>query len=273
MMIHSWWNRLLKLLTIAPQPSNFTGLPQDEAFERDNEAKTLIGVKHAILYALVFNPVWVALDYSEVSDDLIALFIRTRLYLEVVLVGMFFLTVRKNAEKHTVALGLGTIYSAGIAMTRLAWHHEPYYAGINLVIIGAVLIPWAARTTFMAGGGLYVIYVSSLLLNITNKPEMASMFWNNSFFMVGSGLVATGVTWYAHNLRKEAFYGRYQQARAIVEQQLINAELNNQYNVIKVRTQELAEVNEKLAEQSTKLEEANTKLADQYRSRVNSWTI
>lgn len=264
-MMSSWWNRLLKLLTIEPQPSNFTGLPQDEAFERDNEAKTLIGVKHAILYALVFNPAWIALDFSEVSEDLIPLFIRTRIYLEVVLVGIFALTVRKNAEKNTIALGLATIYSAGIAMARLALHHDPYYAGINLVIIGAVLIPWSARPTFMAGGGLYVIYVACLLLNITGKPELANMFWNNSFFMLGSAFVATGVTWYAHNLRREAFYGRYQQARAIDEQQLINAELNRQYSIIQAHTQELAEVNEKLAEQSTKLEEANTKLADQYK--------
>jgi response regulator RpfG family c-di-GMP phosphodiesterase/signal transduction histidine kinase len=259
-MMASWWNRIQRWLTIDEGPSDFSGPSVELAFQQDNEAKTLRGVKLAILYALVFNPIFLMLDLAHGAT-----FAGARLLLELALSLVFVCTVQAWAKGRAVLLGLLTLYIAGIPMAWMAQRLDAYYAGISLVIVGSVLIPWSVFPAFLGGAGLCLIYVVTLWAGgKIGEPNLVNVL-NNSFFMWGAALIATGVTWYAHNLRKEAFFSRFQQARAIREQHLINAQLSRQHIELQARTEQLAEANAKLAEKSVELGDANEKLADQYR--------
>ena len=259
-MIALWWSRIQRWLTIDEGPSDFSGPSVDLAFQQDNEAKTLRGVKLAILYALVFNPIFLVLDLAHGAT-----FAAARLLLELALSLVFVCTVQSWAKGRAVLLGLLTLYIAGIPMAWMAQRLDAYYAGISLVIVGSVLIPWSAFPAFLGGAGLCLIYAVSLWMGGQFADPTVVNVLNNSFFMWGAALIATGVTWYAHNLRKEAFFSRFQQARAIREQHLINSQLSRQHFDLQASTEQLAVANAKLAEKSVELEHANEKLADQYR--------
>ncbi|HNC96706.1 MAG TPA: ATP-binding protein, partial [Myxococcota bacterium] len=259
-MIATWWSRVQRWLTIDEGPSDFSGPSVELAFQQDNEAKTLRGVKLAILYALVFNPIFLMLDLAHGAN-----FATARMLLELALSLVFVCTVQPWAKGRAVFLGLLTLYVAGIPMAWMAQRLDAYYAGISLVIVGSVLIPWSVFPAFLGGAGLCLIYALSLLASGELGDPTVVNGLNNSFFMWGAALIATGVTWYAHNLRKEAFFSRFQQARAIREQHLINSQLSRQHIDLQARTEQLAVANAKLAEKSAELGQANEKLADQYR--------
>ncbi|HND34582.1 MAG TPA: hypothetical protein PLA94_31480, partial [Myxococcota bacterium] len=212
-MIATWWSRVQRWLTIDEGPSDFSGPSVELAFQQDNEAKTLRGVKLAILYALVFNPIFLMLDLAHGAN-----FATARMLLELALSLVFVCTVQPWAKGRAVFLGLLTLYVAGIPMAWMAQRLDAYYAGISLVIVGSVLIPWSVFPAFLGGAGLCLIYALSLLASGELGDPTVVNGLNNSFFMWGAALIATGVTWYAHNLRKEAFFSRFQQARAIREQ-------------------------------------------------------
>ncbi|MFH0975971.1 MAG: ATP-binding protein [Spirochaetota bacterium] len=79
-----------------------------------------------------------------------------------------------------------------------------YYAGLNLVIIGAnLLMPWKARHTFFNSSIIILMYVA-VNLAYNNAIEISSLL-NNLFFLSGTTVLSIGINFVRFRLMKNEF--------------------------------------------------------------------
>ncbi len=86
-------------------------------------------------------------------------------------------------------------------------HQSPYYAGLNLVIIGySLLTPWSFRDTTLAIGIVYVSYLVSIFA--FDKVNNIAIFVNNNFFITCTSLIMIVASYVWQLFREEQFIDR-----------------------------------------------------------------
>jgi signal transduction histidine kinase len=87
--------------------------------------------------------------------------------------------------------------------------NSPYYAGLNLVMLGAaILLRWTFMDSVLVYAASLASYMAaSLLSGQTSKP---GIFFNNIYFLVVTGFFITTSSWFYNRLRFSEFALRYE---------------------------------------------------------------
>src|SRR5262245_60561494 len=148
--------------------------------------KGLCSERVVVLYYLgiVLLPVFGILDYFIAPTPLLHSFLILRLIAAVILLAILLIaypTIGKQRPELLVVLGPPIVGGSISLMTIPTGGYEsPYYAGLNLVILGVTLVmPFSLRESALTCCLVYATYfVPNLLVSTINRPEL---FLNNNF--------------------------------------------------------------------------------------------
>jgi GAF domain-containing protein/CheY-like chemotaxis protein len=177
--------------------------------------KNLCFERVKVLYHLgiVLVPLFGFLDYFVAPPDLFYSFLVLRLAAAVLLLGILFVVYPTVGEQHPSVLGvLGPPIVGGSISLMIYYtggYQSPYYAGLNLVILGVTLVmPFSVLESAITCGLVYLSYLFPILLydEITN-PDV---FINNNFFILGTITIALTSSYYSQRMRFREFRSRHQ---------------------------------------------------------------
>jgi signal transduction histidine kinase len=193
----------------------------------------------AVLLALILFPAFSILDWFTHRDDFLALstirFSTTFIYL------FLFLTEKKGfLPGGPFSASLVVLLLASLSITSLCLildgYKSPYYAGINLVVLAAVLLfPWGARKMSVTVGAILIIYFAGVLARAGFVIDRPDLLVNNMGFLLATGIIGVTSAWLSDRLRRESF-GRLRE----------NDELENKQVELKELSSELALRNRQL---------------------------
>jgi signal transduction histidine kinase len=129
--------------------------------------------------------------YPEKLKELFLIRVAAALFLCVLLVSVS----RNQRRTHIIALGIATAFADNIAFCSMVFFLEgatsPYYAGINLVLLGmSVLLPWTLSETFWVCLGSIVLYaVACLIEGSLFEPGAFAIFFNNTYFLAITSVI------------------------------------------------------------------------------------
>jgi signal transduction histidine kinase len=101
-----------------------------------------------------------------------------------------------------------TIVGFGIAlMVRWLGHASPYYAGLNLVYLAAMVVPWGAARTALICGVVYSFYILPVLFFDIQELDM-QMFVSNSQFQLFTIILSIIFSRYQEGNRRREILSR-----------------------------------------------------------------
>ena len=95
---------------------------------------------------------------------------------------------------------------------------SPYYAGLNLIMLGsAILLRWSVFDSVLIFGLTLLAYLAASLLHglvenaggFFSTPESGGIFFNNLYFLLVTGVFIVAGSWYYNSLRRSEFLLRY----------------------------------------------------------------
>ncbi|MBN1837236.1 MAG: response regulator [Spirochaetales bacterium] len=185
-------------------------------FERECVERGGVDLRNTALVVLVFYSLFALLDYV-LYPDLFRQFLYLRLAVAAISVCLFFACRIPFVQRHHRGFAMFMYFATGlpiIAMVHLGGGYaSPYYAGINLVLLGLLfLLPMDPVRTAITGFVLYACYLLPILLlqDIENLP----IFVNNNFFLLSFILVTILSSHLATRMRFKEFSGRFKLAAA-----------------------------------------------------------
>ncbi len=191
-------------------------MERERAFQEETREKSVAETRRAALVAAALYPFFLILDYT-IYPELTTPFLCIRSAVVVLSLAVFFLLKLTFFQEHVQTMGMLVYVLAATPialMTHLAGGYEsPYYAGINLVLIGFIFImPLNVHRTAIVCVLVYLSYISPILLRqeIDNFP----LFLNNNFFLVATMVLVTLSSYFAERMRRKEFDSRYQLAHA-----------------------------------------------------------
>jgi signal transduction histidine kinase len=113
-------------------------------------------------------------------------------------------------EKHVSYLSMFSfvIVGFGIAlMVRRLGYESPYYAGLNLVYLATVIIPWGAKKTLFTCGIIYSFYLIPILL-FDYKNINLNLFVNNNQFQIFTIIISTTISFFSTRTRQTEILNR-----------------------------------------------------------------
>jgi signal transduction histidine kinase len=218
----------------------------------------------AALLGVVFMPGGAALDYYVYEKHLGAFF-GLRVLASGLLLFLWWLFTTAWGRKHYKALGM---LEVSIPLFFISWMiaategaSSPYYAGLNLVLMGAgIVLRWTLIESVWLLGIALTMYLAACLIKwpITD----GRMFFNNIYFLVVTGVFAMAGNYLYSLTRFKEFELRYtvdEQKRQVDEQKLLLEENH----------EKLVEQKRQVDAQKLLLEESHQKLVelDQAKSR------
>lgn len=165
-----------------------------EAYIEEDTRRRVAPLKIAMIISIVFTPAGFFLDYFVYPERLMELLV-IRLVASVFLCGLLLLLQIYQLRGQVIALGIATALTDIAAFCCMVYllggAASPYYAGINLVLLGmTVLLPWSLSETAvvsLASVGFYV--VACLLAEGSADAGVLSIFFNNLFFIAITSVI------------------------------------------------------------------------------------
>jgi signal transduction histidine kinase/CheY-like chemotaxis protein len=186
-----------------------------QAFREHTKSLCYERVKVLYRLGIVLVPLFGFLDYVFAPVHLFLLFLTLRLVTSLILLLILILAYPTIGRRSPQVLGIlgPPIVGASVAiMTRfLGGYTSPYYAGLNLVILGVSLVlPFSIKETAVTCGLIYGSYILPILL--LDKITEPAPFLSNNFFLLGTIVIALTSSFYSQRLRFREFCSRYQLA-------------------------------------------------------------
>jgi signal transduction histidine kinase len=177
-----------------------------KAYVEYDRAQAISNFKVACLIGFVLMPAGTILDHYYLRDrspDLIAFFLKLRLYSAVLIAVFYGILVTPFGRKYYRFQGVTLFMIPASFIALMIYHSEgatsPYYAGLNLVLLVlAFVLHWTFRETLTASALVIVLYAIACFMHakLQNDPirkEILGEFVNNLYFLVLTGIiVATG---------------------------------------------------------------------------------
>ena len=186
------------------------------AFDNERRKKDIKDIRITTVVASVTFMLFNVLDRLE-FPDYANLFLVIRLSVVLLNLILVLLTLSPNAQQysHLIKMAFYLIYSSSITvMTQFTGGYlSPYYAGINIVLIGfMVLIPLdVIRTSFLC----IIIYLGYLIPIFTTQTiKQFEIFLNNNFFILSTVVLAISNAYVANKINLKEFAARYNLAKA-----------------------------------------------------------
>ncbi len=158
--------------------------------------------------AYILVPMFFFLDYFLMPPELLPKFGVYRLISTIIVVIQFFIIRNTKPSNlsyfhgYFIAINVGGIIA--LMTIDLGGFNSSYYAGLNLVIIGVILlIPW--RVIHSTINSLMVISMYLLFNFIAAKDYSPSILINNLFFMTATAIMAVSINYVKHKLVKKEF--------------------------------------------------------------------
>ncbi len=157
---------------------------------------------------LLFN----LLDWI-IYPDLALKFLLLRLLLVIIHASVLVLTFTVIGKKHPTALGVIAYTAAGWILSFMVvlsgGHESPYYAGLNLVILGfSLLMPWTLRDALLTFSLIYGSYFGLILMH--ERVQNVPVFINNNFFVIATGAIAIVSSMVWQSFRERQFIDNQQ---------------------------------------------------------------
>ena len=192
----------------------------------------------AVILAVVFMPAGCSLDWF-VYNGMFWSFFELRLICSALLLSIWWLVATPVGEKYYRVLGwiapaLPT-FCISVMIYKTTGAESPYYAGLNLVLLGAaIILRWTFLDSLIVFFEVLVVYLAACLLHNSTHPY--DIFFNNIYFLTVTGVFVVIGSHFYNKLRFREFAFRY--------------ELDRNRNV-------LQEINQKLSAQNLALAKAN----------------
>ena len=196
-------------------------------FESMLKRRNVVGLRLAALLVSILFPLFWILDWV-VLPEWVMLTLWLRLLGIFYSLGIWIATFRKSDQVYRYAsqLGISLGILIGWLITIMAWldhgYESPYYAGLNLVILGcSFLFGWPLRVSIGFNALLYGFYMTPLLIGsiAIQDPGVAI---TNQFFLISTILIS--VIAQQHRLAQEKKdYLAIQQHQVLLQQAQILA--------------------------------------------------
>ena len=195
------------------QPLNQIQLQQ--AFREHIESLCYERVKVLYHLGIILVPLFGFLDFVLAPPQLFFLFLTLRLSTSLALILILFLAYPTIGKRSPRALGIigPPIVGASISIMTFfqGGYASPYYAGLNLVILGVSLVlPFSVKETAVTCGLIYGSYILPILW--LHRIAQPNLFVSNNFFLLGTIVIALTSSFYSQRLRFRDFLSRYQLA-------------------------------------------------------------
>lgn len=184
--------------------------PELEARYQETQRKASESAFHlATGLATILYPVFSLVDYFTQRTHFHDLTV-IRYTAEAVMVAIYFRIRAMRGRSSPYAAGAAMLSVAAFGITcmilRLDGYPSPYYAGVNLVMLGAsLLFPWGARrmTAFLIW--IFLLYLIPVLIHAGFKIENVPIFINNIAFMLSTVIVGASAAALSDQLRRQSF--------------------------------------------------------------------
>ena len=197
-------------------------LPEvQRAFLENERAVWIRNFRVATILAFVFVPAGSSLD-AFVYPTYFGEFLRLRLICSALLLFLWWFVTTPIGSRNYRILGwimpaLPT-YFISMMIYRTTGSESPYYAGLNLVLLGAaIVLRWTLLDSVVVFVEVMALYLAACLLHgdIVNR----SIFFNNCYFLAVTGVfVIIGSSFYNRlRFREFAFSFELNQSRAALE--------------------------------------------------------
>ena len=177
--------------------------------------KGLCTERVVVLYYLgiLLLPLFGILDCFIAPPHLLHSFLILRLAAAVILLAILLVGYPTLGKQYPALLGIvgPPIVGGSVSLMTvpMGGYESPYYAGLNLVILGVTLVmPFSLRQSALTCGLVYATYFVPNLFGITiNRPDL---FLNNNFSILGTLVIALTSSHYSQKLRFHEFGSRHQ---------------------------------------------------------------
>jgi diguanylate cyclase (GGDEF)-like protein len=164
------------------------------SFEGLLKRRNLVGLRlGSLLISFIFPLFWV-LDWV-VMPNWVMLTLWLRLFAMLYSLVVWIATFRQHEllYRHANRVGISLGLLIGWLIAVMAWlddgYESPYYAGLNLVILGACfLFAWSLRISLLFNALLYGFYMAPLLLGFLGIDDLGVAI-TNQFFLLATILV------------------------------------------------------------------------------------
>jgi serine phosphatase RsbU (regulator of sigma subunit) len=182
-------------------------------FEERDFDKYLNSIIHEWLKTLttlayILVPIFFFLDYFIMPSELLPRFGIYRLISTIIVVIQYFI-IRNTKPSHFsyfhgyfIAINVGGIIA--LMTVDLGGFNSSYYAGLNLVIIGVILlVPW--NVVHSTINSILIISMYLVFNLVAGKDYDHSIFVNNLFFLCATAIMAVSINYVKHKLVKKEF--------------------------------------------------------------------
>ncbi|MCK5032287.1 MAG: SpoIIE family protein phosphatase [Calditrichia bacterium] len=158
--------------------------------------------------AYILIPLFFFLDYFTMPEELLPRFIIYR-FLSTVIVIIQYLIIRNTkpgiysyVHGYFIALNVGG--TIALMTVDLGGFNSSYYAGLNLVIIGVILlIPW--KVVHSTINSLMIVSLYMVFNIIYAREYETSILINNLFFLCSTAVMAVSINYVKHKQVKKEF--------------------------------------------------------------------
>lgn len=166
-------------------------------------------LKTLTTFAFTLVPIFFILDYFIMPEELLPRFGLYRLIPTLIVIVQYFIIRQTKPSNYSYIHGyLISIIIGGMItlMTNdLGGFNSRYYAGLNLVIIGVILLlPW--RVIHSAINSMIIIALYLVFNFFAAKPFDPSILINNLFFLCSTAILAVSINYVKHKLVKQEFF-------------------------------------------------------------------
>jgi len=217
------------------------------ALQFEDERKALINraIYMSAGMCSIFVPLFGLLDLIFKPHLFYAL-LAIRLGVTVICISMMFLSKLPLGVKHSYALTMTVALVVCIAISMMCFiddgASDPYYAGINLIIVGmGIMFPFTLQESILMG---IMIWLTYFLPNVMIKePHENTIFINNNFFLLSTVIISVVGTQFNLRSRKNQWNAH---RRLKLAHQRIKNHAKELEDKVKERTQRLLQ-SERLA--------------------------
>ena len=206
------------------QPDQANRTAAFDAYERPIRIRNY---KVGAILAFIFMPAGASLDWFVYRHTgKLGEFFAIRILCSALLAGVWSLLHFKPAIRSYRAIGslvaLLPMFSISWMIYETQGGASPYYAGLNLVMLGAaILLRWTLLESILVFFLSLVVYLSACILPGPHGPITdTGTFFNNVYFLFVTGVFNVVGSWYYHHIRYREFELRFEldQNRKMLEE-------------------------------------------------------
>ena len=182
--------------------------------------RSVISARVGCILIIILYPMFGILDWL-LYPDIVWSILQVRFFvtfLEICLLLLINVLIERGSAKDWIRpLSWGIIYPAAFGLDYIVLlaggAESPYYAGLNLVLLGVMAaLPWPPREM---GANIFLIWVMyvAVMVILGPAPERWSVFIGNNYFMIATIVIGMGMNIIGYQLRVQEFLARKELAQ------------------------------------------------------------